>query len=78
MSEEIEQKIRTLNEIRRDVQSDRYLNTFKATQHICFLLAIIDELTDALLKIHQIVQEGKKLDPNIDPSCKHNPDALAS
>jgi hypothetical protein len=78
MPEEIEKKIRMLEEIRRDDNAIIYLNPFKARERITFLLALIDELTEALFKIHAAVQEERKLDPNIDPGSKHDPDTLAS
>lgn len=78
MSEEIEKKIRTLAGIRRDESIETYLNPFRAREHITFLLGLIDELTEALFKIHELVREERRLDPNIDPSCKHDTDALAS
>jgi len=78
MPEEIEKKIRMLEEIRRDERAMVYLNPFRAKERITFLLTLIDELTEALFKIHAAVQEGRNLDPNIDPGSKHDPDTLAS
>jgi hypothetical protein len=78
MPEEIEKKIQRLTEIRTDQKTVKYLTAFEAYRRINFLLALIDELTEALFKIHAAVQEGKKLDPNINPGSKHDPDTLAS
>jgi hypothetical protein len=78
MPEEIERKIRTLEEIRRDLARGVYLNPFKARAHISFLLDLIDDLTEALFKISAGILEATKHDPNVNPGSKHDPDALAS
>lgn len=59
MSIKIENKIQTLDEIRRDAKGIIYLNPFKARERIEFLLALIDELTAALSKIHLLIREVK-------------------
>jgi len=78
MTEEIEKKIQRLTEIRRDVGVEAYLNPFRAREHIAFLLSFVDELTEALFKIHALVQEGRKIDSNIDPGSKQGADPLPS
>jgi len=78
VSEEIEKKIQRLADIRRDVALGQYLNPFKAFAHIIFLLALIDDLTEALFKIHELVQEGRKIDSNIDPGNKQSAGPLPS
>lgn len=78
MTQEIEKKIQTLAEIRRDAKKIISLNPFIARERIEFLLELIDELTDALFKIHQLVQEGRKLDSNVDPGDKGSADPLPS
>jgi hypothetical protein len=74
----VEDKIRTLEEIRRDEKATIYLNPFKAKERITFLLALIDELTDALFKIHAAIAEEQKHDPNINPGGEQDTDPLPS
>jgi hypothetical protein len=78
MPEEIEKKIRMLEEIRRDDKAIIYLNPFRARERITFLLALIDELTDALFKIHAAIAEAQKHDPNLNPSGGQDADPLPS
>lgn len=78
MSEEIEKKIKTLEEIRRDEKAMIYLNPFKAKERITFLLSLIGELTDALFKINEAITEATKHDPNVNPGGRQGTDPLAS
>lgn len=78
MSKEIEEKIKMLADIRHGVGIETYLNQFRAREHITFLLALIDELTDALFKIHKAIQEIRKNDPNIDHANEQSTDPLPS
>jgi hypothetical protein len=78
MSREIEEKIQRLEQIRQDVKLGSYLNPFKAREHITFLLSLLDELTDALFKIHQAVQEVRRNDTNLDSQDPKTPDPLPS
>lgn len=66
MSEEIEKKIRALADIRAEATIGSYLSPFKAIERIQFLLSLIDELTEALFKMHALAQEKKQNDPNLD------------
>jgi hypothetical protein len=59
MSIQIEEKIKTLAEIRRDHKEVKYLTLYQATVRIGFLLSLIDELTDAMSKIHKLAKEVK-------------------
>jgi len=78
MTQEIEDKIKTLEAIRKDIAEGAYLNPFKGKGHILFLLSLLDELTDALFQIHQTLQEKRKHDPDINPSNKQSADPLPS
>ena len=78
MSEEIEKKIQRLVEIRHDQKTARYLTAIEAHLRIQFLVELVDELTEALFKIHAAIQEIRKNDPNIDHDDKRGADPLAS
>ena len=78
MSKEIEEKIRRLAEIRTGLDEPVYVNPFRAQEDKRFLLALIDELTEALFKIHAAIQEGRKNDIDIDPCNKRETDPLPS
>jgi hypothetical protein len=78
MSREIEEKIRRLEEIRKDNRAGSYLNPFKAKEHIDFLLSLLEELTDALFQIHQAVREVRLNDTNLDSQDPKTPDPLPS
>ncbi len=51
------ERVRLLADIRDDVKRGGYLNPFKATDRIVFLLSVVDELTDALLSIQKVNKE---------------------
>jgi hypothetical protein len=74
----VEEKIQMLADIRHEIKTGSYRYPMHGRANVIFLLDLIDELTDALFKIHAAIAEAQKHDPNIDPGSKHDPDTLAS